>query len=217
MKLRIVLNLHLTGPVATQRVGEWSGTEPLDLLVAAHVTGSAEGRMDHFAATDTTLDPLSELQDVATASLVDRTADASRLQVGEKHGREIAAAAIDGVALVATNKKGTMVNHSSNIESEWKRQRLENLGETSRVVHPRMSWKWTGMTNAASACWDAIPGQPMQFKCGIGMEGSDVMNGLRQMMDLGLIEGEVLPDFVRDATRSVMTVNHDIYSAGESI
>jgi hypothetical protein len=80
-----------------------------------------------------------------------------------------------------------------------------------------MTWKWTGMTHAASACWDTIADQPMQFKCGIGMEGSDIMNGLRQMMDLGLIEGEALPDFVRDATSNVMTVNHDVYSAGESI
>lgn len=197
----------------TTRVSDWSGTEPLDLLVAAHGTGIAEGRFEYFATTDTIHDPLSEFQAVATSSLLDRTSESIRLQVGAKHNRETASCfrplKCDSVALVALNKKGTIMNHSNGLEQEWKRQRHENLGHTTKLPHRRLVWKWTGNSHAASACHDTSTSitEPILMKCCAAMEGSNVMEGLCQMMDLGLMDGN-LPDFIRDTTSLVTIVHH---------
>jgi len=203
--------------ITTARVGDWSGTEPLDLLMAAHATGIAEGRFDHFAKTDTVQDPVVELQNVATASLMGRASEAQRLQFGEKHGRAIAAAMQcskdTGAAMVAINSKGTMLDHSEDLVQEWKRQRLNNLGDTTRVPFPQMAWQWTGTSSVPSECWDPNIGCAEVSVIGMAMQGADVMAGFRHMMDMGLSWGNDLPDYIRDANGSVITVRHGVFSA----
>lgn len=206
--------MHTITVMTTARVSDWSGTEPLDLLAAAHGTGLANGRFEYFATTDTIQNPLAEFQAIVSSSLLDRASEAMRLKVGAKHSRETTSRFqtlnSDGVALVALNKKGSIINHSNDLEQEWKRQRLENLGQTTKMPHRRLFWKWTGNSHAASACHDisTTTHEPILMKCCTTIEGSNIMEGLCQMMDLGLMDGD-LPDFVRDTTSLVTIVQHN--------
>ena len=57
-----------------------------------------------------------------------------------------------------------------------------------------------------------------KFKCGIVMQGTNVFEGLRAMIDAGLTRGP-LPDFVRDAPlsgSSTITVNDGSFADTDS-
>jgi hypothetical protein len=189
------------------RVGDWSGTEPDELLASAHAAreGQAVGRFAHYASEEVA-DPLSELHVASTSSLLDRTSEQKRLMIGAQHDRSIAhvAKSVQAPAeLIAVNKRGMLVDHSALTKLGRKRARKDQIGQEGDCTRlERLCWKWTGETTAASACWlqDDEPTEDLpktKFKCGVVMQGTNIVEGLRAMMDSGLAEAP-LPDFVRD-------------------
>lgn len=213
-----------------QRVGDWSGTDPQELLQSAFVaqTGQAVGRFAKFAAEDIA-DPLVEMQKASTASMLDRSQEQARLARGAQHGREMAqtAAAVDknmDAALVAANSNGVLIDPSAATKRSRKRARDQDLGNAGDCPRlERMSWKWTGETTAAAACWledGATQGElpATKFKCGLVLEGTNVMDGLREMVAAGWAKAP-LPDFMRNAPTlgsSTVTVDHGAFAAADS-
>ena len=114
------------------------------------------GRFTNIAA-EAVSDPLTEMHTAATASLVDRSAEQQRLEIGGQHGRSIALMSrnVSGeAALVAVNENGMLVDHSASHKSGRKRARDDELGQAGDCPRlQRLCWKWTGETSAAAACW----------------------------------------------------------------
>lgn len=139
-----------------KRVGDWSGTEPQELLESARAaeTGQAVGRFARFAA-ESIDDPLMEMQATFISSLVDRSAEQRRLEVGAQHGRSMAQLSKNApAALVAANAGGALVDLSAVSKNGRKRARDQQLGQAGDCPRlQRLCWKWTGETSAASACW----------------------------------------------------------------
>jgi hypothetical protein len=208
-----LVSLFLLADVKPQKVGDWSGEEPLELLQAARATrsGQAVGRFVKFAFTDTVSDPLLEMNKVSTASMLDRTKEQERLLLGAQHGRALAQTAAhverrDGAALTAANANGLVVNSSAVLQNDRKRARDSELGKEGDCPRlEKVCWKWTGDTTAAAAAWLSDDEEMQEkdspktkFKCALTLEGTDVMEGLRQMMAKGYAKAP-LPDFVRNA------------------
>jgi hypothetical protein len=152
------LDMNLT------RVGDWSGQEPQELLDSARAaqTGQAVGRFAKYAA-EAVVDPLTELHMATTSSLVDRSEEQKRLEIGAQHGRSVARLAKSvkaPAALVATNTGGVLVDHSAHAKLGRKRARDDQLGREGDCPRlQRLCWKWTGETSAASACWKEDGGE----------------------------------------------------------
>jgi hypothetical protein len=148
---------HRVTDMIPKRVGDWSGTEPQELLESARAaqTGQAVGRFAHFAA-ESVGDPLMEMHSTFHSSLVDRSAEQGRLEVGAQHGRSMAQLSKNcaPAALVAANAGGTLVDLSAVSKNGRKRARDFQLGRAGDCPRlQRLCWKWTGETVAASACW----------------------------------------------------------------
>ena len=139
-----------------KRVGDWSSTEPQELLGAARAAqaGQANGRFAKYAA-ESVGDPLMEMHVASTSSLVDRSAEKRRLEVGARHGRSMAQLSKNSLeALVAANAGGMLVDHSAVSKNQRKRARDDQLGQAGDCPRlQRLCWKWTGDTSAAFACW----------------------------------------------------------------
>lgn len=172
--------LTTTVSVVPKRFGEWTGTEPLELLKSAQDAhdGQAVGRFANLAAEsekDGSSDPLLEMNTVSTENLVDRSQEDKRLATGRQHGRHIAqlqqrvegtttttmasaSAAVESstLSLIATTKNGNgvLVDHSAGQKAGRKRARDEELGRQGDCPRlQRVAWKWTGDVTAAASCW----------------------------------------------------------------
>jgi len=170
----------LNASTVPKRFGDWTGTEPLELLQSAEKAhdGEAVGRFAKLAAeheNSTTSDPLLELHTMSTKSLVDRSKEDKRLETGKDNGRHVAqlqqqvetksarggegSGTIDtsaAVALVATTKDGNrlLLDHSATNKAGRKRARDAELGRRGDCPRlQRVAWKWTGETSAAATCW----------------------------------------------------------------
>eukprot|EP00592_Proboscia_alata_P000805 CAMPEP_0194367640 /NCGR_PEP_ID=MMETSP0174-20130528/15763_1 /TAXON_ID=216777 /ORGANISM="Proboscia alata, Strain PI-D3" /LENGTH=642 /DNA_ID=CAMNT_0039143521 /DNA_START=151 /DNA_END=2079 /DNA_ORIENTATION=- len=139
--------------------------------------------------------------------------------------------------LVACNSAGLIVDHDAEAKQQLKTIAKSILGTTnsSDTCPRRILWKWSGYTNAPFDCCkindnddhndfsdddddddhDAEKNkrQPIQFKCGVTMEGKNIFEGIRALIENGMLaEGKTdVPDFVRDApltagTSGVVTV-----------
>lgn len=172
---------------------------------AAHAaeTGEAVGRFADYAENDTALCPLQDMQQAATACLLDRSREKTRLQMGAQHGQEVGNL-VAGLPVVATTGPTGLVVVNHHQESR-KRARADNLGSdrggTAKLQ--RIRWKLLANTRAASACWQQQQDEKeeestVRFKCQLSVQGSNIMEGLRAMMEAGLTQPN-LPDFVRDA------------------
>jgi hypothetical protein len=219
---------------ASKRLGDMTGTEPYELLKEARVLESrnAAGRFVSYAAEGESQDPISELQTAATSSLLTRENEKTRLQIGAKRGRHLAnlssqvATESDGQSsLVAANQAGTLVDHSARETQLRKRHRDDAFGLIEDCpIRQHVRWDWKGKTSAAAACvledtdaQDEANDLPEHtFKCRVVLQGSDVFNGMRALVEAGLMEGP-LPDYVRDAPRlgSTIIVDHGAIVAGK--
>ena len=219
---------------ASKRLGGMAGTEPYELLKEARVLESrnAAGRFVSYAAEGESQDPISELQMAATSSLLNRQNEKTRLQVGAKRGRHLAnlsaqvATESNGQSsLVAANQAGTLVDHSVRETQLRKRLRDDGFGHTEDCpIRQHVRWDWKGKTSAAAACvlddttaQDEASDLPQHtFKCRVVLQGSDVFQGMRALVEAGLMEGP-LPDYVRDAPRlgSTIIVDHGAIVAGK--
>jgi hypothetical protein len=179
------------------------GTEPKDLLRDAQAAnaGEATGRFATYASKDTQKDPLAELKQVSTDSQVDRSAEQARLAVGQEHGRQVAqqasSVAAGGGQLTATGENGQVVDHDVAVKKDLKRSREENFGEGGPELK-RVVFKWTGETSAAAAVWGIEDRPKTNFKCVLTLKGANVFEGLREMLDFGLISTP-LPDYLKNA------------------
>ena len=187
------------------RVGDSYGTEPMDLLEAARAadTGEATGRFAHIASTDAQCDPLTELHQVATASLVDRSSEQARLQTSGLHGRSVGqdateAAQSQGAALTMSTESGIVIDHEATRKEESLRLRRSTFGEGG-PQRKKVRFKWTGTTAATSEAWGISGGKAAQSKCTISFHGADVFEGLREMLQLGIVHVP-LPAYMHDAT-----------------
>eukprot|EP00978_Attheya_sp_CCMP212_P006793 scaffold15802_cov54-Attheya_sp.AAC.1 len=221
--------------------------DPWELLRTAVATQdrlAVGGRFAQYADSSSSAmvmaDPLAELHSVSTGALVGRQAEHNRLEIGRQHGRSMAALS-NGIkgnsSVIAANKAGVMIDHSSSQQAARKRSREQNLGNTDnnnkhgRTPNmQRFCWKWTGYTSATSACWNKNDDnddanntdndvEKTKFKCAVILEGPDVFGGLADLMDDGLVQAP-LPNFVRDAptlSGGYTTINidpHGQYGAG---
>lgn len=193
------------------RVGDSCGTEPMDLLQAAHAadTGEATGRFAHLASNDAHLDPLTELQQVSTMSVVDRTAEQARLRTSAQHGRNVgqeaaAAARIEGAALAMSSDAGAVIDHDASIKEKRLQLRGMTLGEGGAQLK-KVRFKWEGETTACSEVWD-VSGPAQPTKCTISFRGNDVFEGLRELQ-LESLQAP-LPAYMFDAlTVGTSTIN----------
>jgi hypothetical protein len=219
---------------ASKRLGGMAGTEPYELLKEARVLESrnAAGRFLSYAAEGESQDPISELQTAATSSLLSRQNEQTRLQVGAKRGRHLAnlsaQVAIESngqSSLVAANQAGALVDHSARETQLRKRHRDDAFGRTEDCpIRQHVRWDWKGKTSAAAACLledidaqDEANDLPQHtFKCRVVLQGSDVFQGMRSLVEAGLMEGP-LPDYVKDAPRmrSTIIVDHGAIVAGK--
>ena len=176
----------------------------MDLLEAARAadTGEATGRFAHIASTDAQCDPLTELQQVATTSLVDRASEQVRLQTSALHGRSVGQDAIDaaqsqGAALTMSTETGVAIDHEANHKEERVRLRRSTFGEGGPQMK-KVRFKWTGTTAATSEAWGISGGKAAQSKCTISFQGVDVFEGLREMLQFGIVHVP-LPAYMHDA------------------
>jgi hypothetical protein len=174
----------------------------MDLLHAAHAAdaGEATGRFAHIASNDAQQDPLSELHQVSTASVVDRTSEQTRLQTSAQHGRNVgqeAAAQSEGAALAMSTETGVVVDHAAADKEERKRQRDETFGEGG-PQWKKVRFKWSGTTTAAADSWGVTGDRAIKFKCTMSFHGKNVFEGLREMMELSIIKAP-LPGYLIDA------------------
>ena len=186
------------------RVGDSSGTEPMDLLQAAHATdtGEATGRFAHIASNDAHLDPLMELQQVSTTSVIDRTSEQARLLTSAQHGRNVgqeavAAAQLKGAALTMSSDAGVVIDH----DAASRQKRLQLRGMTFGEGGPQLKklrFKWEGETSACSDVW-GVSGAlaPPLMKCTISFRGNNVFEGLRELQLA--YSPTSLPEYMYDA------------------
>jgi hypothetical protein len=219
---------------ASKRLGGMAGTEPYELLKEARVVESrnAAGRFVSYAAEGQSQDPISELQTAATSSLLSRQNEKTRLQVGAKRGRhlanlsaQVATESSGQSSLVAANQAGTLVDHFARETQLRKRHRDDAFGRTEDCpIRQHVRWDWKGKTAAAAACVledsdaqdEAIDLPQHTFKCRVVLQGSDVFQGMRSLVEAGLMEAP-LPDYVRDAPRmgGTILVDHGVIVAGK--
>ena len=218
--LDLVLSENSIGnhKTSAQRVGDWSGTEPLDLLQAASAaeTGQAVGRFADYASRDTPLCPLQDLQEATAGSMIKSHGNKPKSRL-EQSALAVSALAHQAT-LVAANRAGAVLNHSAAAQEERKRRRVDNLGHSNSTTAKlqKIRWKWTGHTNAGSTCWqegqsttDGKDGtsesmssttneeKPLRFKCMVTLQSANIMEGLRELVEAGLTKPS-LPDYLRD-------------------
>ena len=158
---------HHYADAYSQRLQDLSGTDPHELLRSAQAVEArnAVGRFASYARAGKAADPMTELHSAATASLLKRQEhEQQRLELGQKHGRQlarrsaqIAAASHGRAALVASNLSGTsiLIDQSAWEHRNRKRVRDEELGGDGDLpVRTCVRWDWKGETTAAAAaCW----------------------------------------------------------------
>lgn len=174
----------------------------MDLLHAAQAAemGSVTGRFATFASNDTNQDPLTEMHQVATGSVVSRTKEQNRLATSAAHGRSVAQAAArapSGTAVTVVTGGGTVLDHAAADKLLYKRSRGIHFGEGGPRFK-KVKFEWSGTTKAVTKSWDAKGAPKMKFKCALTVSGANVYEGLREMLVLGICHTP-LPDFIRDA------------------
>lgn len=186
------------------RVSDYRGTEPMELLKEAEATerGEATGRFATFATNDTQEDPLSELQTISTGALVDRSGEQTRLNISSDQGRKIAqiggtiASNYEGASLTSAATRGVVVNHSATDQKSRHESRAEAFGEGG-LVRKKMRFQWSGETSAPSVYFKGEESKA-KLKCVVTLKGSDVFEGLRELVDLGIMKAPI-KDFLRDS------------------
>jgi hypothetical protein len=175
----------------------------MDLLQAAHAadTGEATGRFAHLASNDAHLDPLTELQQVSTMSVVDRTSEQARLRTSAQHGRNVgqeavAAARITGAALAMASDAGVVIDHEATSKQKRLRLREMTFGEGGAQLK-KVRFKWEGETTAWSEVWGDSSQQAQPTKCTVSFRGNNVFEGLRELQ-LGAFQAP-LPGYMYDA------------------
>lgn len=181
------------------RVGDLTGVEPLALLKAAENGESNRDRYMALAAQDAArLDPLTELQQVSTASVVDRTNEQARLkQHGRQAGQVVAAAAtLNGAAAEYMNDAAVVVNHEATAQRDRKRRANEAFGTEELPKFRRIKFKVHGAVSNNAA-----------VKRQITLRGSHVYAGLKELFLHGFINE--VPDYIKAApgmTTSTITI-----------
>lgn len=175
----------------------------MDLLQAAHAadTGEATGRFAHMATNDAHLDPLTELQQVSAASLVDRTSDKARLLTSAKHGRNVgqesaAAANMKGAALAMSSDAGVVIDHDAAMKRKRVLERGMTFGEGGPQIK-KLRIKWQGETAAFSEAWGIFGTEGCLSKCTVSFRGNNVFEGLRELQRES--SETVLPQYMYDA------------------
>lgn len=215
----------------SQRLEDLSGTDPHELLQSAQAVEArnAVGRFASYATAGSSSGPISELHAAATSSLLDRQQEKQRLQVGAMHGRKLANLStlvdLKGQALLmASNETGTrtILDRSFLEHRARKRARDDEFGSSEKDLPVRtcVRWDWKGATTAAAACWQqqgndnsssptSLPAH--KFKCRVTMQGKDVFNGMRVLMESGFMKSP-LPHYIKDAASlgegGIITVDH---------
>jgi hypothetical protein len=200
--------LNLIAPYeAPSRVGDSSSTEPMELLQAARAseTGEATGRFAYIADHDVASDPLTEMQEVSTASVMDRTAEDLRLQMSSRHGRHVGQESLEtienceqsGGVLTASTEAGVIIDHDISLREKRYRIRESIFGEGGPRLK-KLRFKWTGETLATSDVWGADSNRPAKSKCTFSFHGAHALEGLREMVSFGIFQVP-LPNFILDA------------------
>jgi Kinetochore protein CHL4 like len=189
------------------RVGDSSSTEPMELLQAARAseTGEATGRFSYIATHDVESDPLTEMQEVSAASIMDRTSEDARLQISSEHGRQAGQEYLEAIencensggALAASSDAGVIIDHEASLREKRLRLRGSIFGEGGPRLK-KLRFKWTGETLATSDVWGAQSNRSAKCKCTFSFRGSHALEGLREMVDLGVFQAP-LPSFILDA------------------
>jgi len=186
------------------RVGDFRGTEPLELLKEAQAAeaGSATGRFATFTFNDTEQDPLSELKAVSYGNVIDCSSEQAILDISSRQGRHAARVAnatiihYKDALLKSVAISGAMVDLST-VEHK-RRQKLtsEVFGERG-PVQKKMRFQWSGETSAPGANFE-IHNSKTKFKCAVTLKGINVVQGLRELVNFGMIK-EPVKDCLRDA------------------
>jgi len=186
------------------RVSDYRGTEPTELLKEAEATetGRATGRFAAFAANDTQHDPLSELQTISTGAVVDRSSEQMRLTNSSDLGRKTAqigsniASNYEGASLTSAATKGVVVNHSAADQERRNESRTEAFGEGG-LVRKKLRFQWSGETSAPSVYFKSEESKA-KLKCVVTLKGANVFEGLRELVDLGIMKAPI-KDFLKDS------------------
>jgi len=187
------------------RVGDYRGTEPWDLLKEVEVaeTGQATGRFAAFVTNDTQQDPLTELQTISTGAVIDRSREQSRLNISSDHGRYAAqiertiAYKYEGASLTSAAASGVVVNHSCADQKIRYKSRVEAFGEGG-PLRKKLRFQWSGETSAPSTYFKCEESKT-KFKCVVMLKGGNVFEGLRELVDLGVMKAPI-KDFLKDSS-----------------
>ena len=168
------------------RIGNLSGHLPLELLKMAQSIqhGQATGRFAQYASAGKSLDPISDLHNAASGSLLSRASEEERMKLVVEHGPSLARRVSrwnrGETNLVACGKNYDVVEHGK------KRKAGEVFGE-NLPTRTHLRWDWSG------ALFD-----DQDFTAQISLRGSDIFEGMKAMIDAGLLSTD-LPAYVKDA------------------
>jgi hypothetical protein len=159
---------------ATTIVGELSGEDPRKLLQQA-CNNESRVAIGRFADAVDSSNPLLTLQSAATKTLMS-TSNPTRARAGEKGD--------------------VLINHDISSRNDRKRKRDSVFGKKPPV---RTCLKWELSGSAAEM--GAIQCKTYDFKmrCRVTVTGKNVLNGMKHLMDAGIMKVDGLPDYIRNA------------------
>lgn len=178
------------------------------------------GRFAAYARAGKAVDPVTDLHQAATTSFALCEAHARRQSqetnpqqtVSTPNSRKKEArAALRMIAMAAAEPESTsktmgadcrlLVDDSAQQIQRRKRERDRQFGHDGDLpVRKSVRWDWKGQTTAASASVHG-PNQTKlnshEFQCLVELKGSNVMAGMRELMEAGIMKGP-LPHHVKD-------------------
>jgi len=162
------------------------------------------GRFAAYAGVGKAVDPVTDLHQAATTSLDLGEARACRRQSQETN-QPLATAEPESVLVARSSKKTgvcrRLVDDSAQDHQKRKRECDQEFGDDGDLpVRKSVRWDWKGQTTAVSASVHG-PNQSnlnsYEFQCSVELKGSNVLAGMRALMEAGIMKGP-LPRYVKD-------------------
>lgn len=98
--------------------------------------------------------------------------------------------------MVSANTEGVVVNHSAVDRKRRQESRTEAFGEGG-LARKKLRFRWSGETSAPSVCFNTKQ-STTKLKCVVTLKGANVFEGLRELVDLGIMKAPI-KDFLKDS------------------